>query len=205
MDWNTYYSMMGNYSNIGNSYNNWNYQAPQFNWANNYPMNFQMPSVFFQGLTPQKTTNTITEAQPPVQDKKEEKVIDDGKKYFAISKKTGNFYKEQELYNVSPENIEKYKKEYNSKSKQRSAIGYGILVTGTALLGIFGPKIAKLFNAKPKSFIGLMAEDKGFGHMMGGTAGALLGAAVSYPIMNSTGFKDDLIDRYLKADKKQAA
>ena len=122
MDWNTYYSLMNNYSNFSNGYNNWNYQVPQFNWANNYPMNFQMPSIFFQGLTPQKTSSSTVEKQKPIQEeKKEEKVIDDGKKYMAISKETGDFYQEQEIYKSSPENIEKYKKEYKSKSRQRSA------------------------------------------------------------------------------------
>ena len=50
-----------------------------------------------------------------------------------------------------------------------------------------------------------MAKDKGFGHIMGTVAGTLLGAAVAFPTVNGKGFKDDLIDKYLKADKKQAA
>ncbi len=201
MDWSTYYNIMSmdnygypmiNYSMPGMGYQDpyqnlnmpiWNYQNPYY-WGGN---NQIQSNVSFKGNTQSETTSETT--------KQPETVKNESKDYISILN-DGTLIKSS-VYEGAPEKIAAYRQEYKRQERNRTIGKIALVLGGTALGIIAGPKIAKALKLKPDTWFGDMASnDKFLRYMISGTNGMVSGAIGALILDNCNGWKKDLKNKY---------
>ena len=201
MDWNTYYSMLSNYGNFGNGYNNWNYQNlmmqnPMMQNLNMPIWNFPQSGYYGYSQSPnfqgQTTTTTAKKQEATTTEQKSEPK----KAYIAVSE-NGTIGKPAKIYEGTPEKIAEYQEKYKSKKRNRKIAEVGVFLGSIALAVFAGPKIAKALKLKPGSWFGDMASDnKVIKYITSGITGAGIGGLSAAIIDESNGWKKDLRDKY---------